>query len=451
MSLLASFVLFGWVPLTIILFFTLKPHQSVLVSIIGGWLFLPMCTYELPGLPDFTKSTAIALGLILGGRISGKRQASSFRWSAYDIPIILWTLCPLATSLANQLGLSDGLSGIWDNITIWGIPYLAGRIYFDDLEKLRSICHSLVLGGLLYLPLCLFEIRMSPQLSNMIYDFFPHSFVQHIRYGGFRPIVFMQHGLMVSLWMAVSTTTLFWLWQNEKINQVNIIRKPLSFLVMAITTILCKSANGWITLVVGCGSYYMYKWTRSVFYFRLLLLLIPFYIALRIHGILESGSIESFVASFLDEERSGSLGLRLLQEDLFVKKTLESLLFGWGGYARGWPIDPTGRLAIQMIDALWLIIFNTNGLFGITNWLATLLIGPWLIFRYLNKNILNINFDSCYLILLSLIVILFIVDSLVNSMINPVYIMISGSLSGYALRNVSPRRINNFKTAKGIC
>ena len=60
-----------------------------------------------------------------------------------------------------------------------------------------------VLGGLIYVPLCLFEVRMSPQLHNMVYGFAQHSFGQTVRGGGWRPMVFMQHGLAVGLFMSV--------------------------------------------------------------------------------------------------------------------------------------------------------------------------------------------------------------------------------------------------------
>ncbi|MBV5327317.1 MAG: hypothetical protein JZU65_06720, partial [Chlorobium sp.] len=84
----------------------------------------------------------------------------------------------------------------------WGVPFLAGRIYFKDESTIKDLHRGIIIGGLIYMVLCLYEIRMSPQLNNMLYGFFPHSWVQHLRYGGFRPIVFMQHGLMVALWMA---------------------------------------------------------------------------------------------------------------------------------------------------------------------------------------------------------------------------------------------------------
>ena len=44
----------------------------------------------------------------------------------------------------------------------------------------------------------LVEVRLSPQINTWIYGFFQHDFIQMMRYGGFRPIVFLPHGLWVA-------------------------------------------------------------------------------------------------------------------------------------------------------------------------------------------------------------------------------------------------------------
>ena len=425
-------MLFGRVPFTIFLFFRLPPHRAVLVSVIGGWLFLPMTGYDFSGLPSYSKSTAIALGLFLGGRISGQRRRASFQWKVYDTPLLLWCLCPIASSLSNQLGVYDGLSGIVNNTITWGIPYLAGRIYFNSLDKLHDFCLAIMIGGLLYLPLCLYEIRMSPQLSNIFYGFFPHSFMQHIRYGGYRPIVFMQHGLMVALWMAVTTTVAFWFWRSKEIRHIKAI--PFSFAIVAliVTTILCKSAGAWTSLALGCGGYFFFRFFKSGQPIRLLLLLIPCYMLLRITGGVSGGTVEDMANRIFDADRTSSLAIRLVQEDLFIEKTLERPLLGGGIIGRVWPRDPeTGETTVGMIDSLWLVIFSTRGIIGIFFMATMMLIGPWLVLRPHKKEPFNNTFSRMGPILLSLIVILFLIDCLVNGMLNPIYILVSGALLGW--------------------
>ena len=441
MNLFAVLVLSGWVPLTILFFLIGPPHRAALLSVLGGVLFLPMGGFNFPGVPPVNKYTVIGIGLFLGGVLSGHRFNATVRWGWYDFPLLLWCICPLLTSLANGLGWYDGIAGVWGNFVLWGLPYMAGRIYFDSADKLFDLCRAILVGGLLYVPLILFELRMSPQLSNIFYGFFPHSFDQHYRYGGYRPIVFMQHALMVALWMAVTSTTAFWLWRSKLVAHIKGIPISFIFLVLAILTVLCKSANGWFILVLGCGGYFAYQLVPRLRPFRLLLIFIPVYCLLRITGMLEATTVESFASQLLDAERVDSLVIRLVQEDLFVAKTLEQPLLGWGGYERGWPIDPqTGRKAVQMIDALWLIAFNTRGALGLAALLATMMVGPWMVLRGPSVRIGFLESTSLVTVLLSLVVLMFMVDTLFNGMINTMFILASGALCTYGSTVASEKR-----------
>ena len=429
MAILVPIMLFGWFPFTIFLFLSCKPHYAVLISVIGGWLLLPQAGYNLPGLPEYNKSMTIALGLIIGGRISMDRRTSSFRWKIYDLPMIIWCLCPIATSVTNQLGLYDGLSSSMVTILTCGIPYIAGRIYFNNPKTLNDISLAIIFGGLLYVPLCLFEIRMSPQLSNIFYGFFPHSFLQHFRYGGYRPIVFMQHGLAVSLWMAVSSVLAFWLWRSGDIKYLKSVPMSIIFAALALTCVHCKSANGWTVLFIGCGIYFLSSGFNSSKPVLLLLFVVPIYIGFRLKGIVTAHELETFFANFFDAERVASLGIRLYQEDLFTLKALERPVFGWGGYGRAWPIDPyTGEKMVQMIDALWLGIFSSKGFLGLISFVCSMLFGPWLALRYGLDKKNDYSFSAQSVVVLSLVVVFFMIDSLVNGMFNPVYVLISGAL-----------------------
>ena len=72
-------------------------------------------------------------------------------------------------ALYNGLGLYDGLSGMLGQILLWGLPYLVGRLYFSNLEGLRVFTVAMVIGGLLYVLPCHWEMRMSPHLLRPIY------------------------------------------------------------------------------------------------------------------------------------------------------------------------------------------------------------------------------------------------------------------------------------------
>ena len=161
-------------------------------------------------------------------------------------------------------------------------------------------------------------------------------------------------------------------------------------------------------------------------------MIIPGYIFFRVTNLIPVENIINLFAEIFDAERVGSLAVRLKQEVLFCHKTLERPFLGWGGYGRGWPVHPdTGMRIASRVDALWLIVYNTYGLLGITSLVSSMLIGPWSVLRSRTENIKIADSFALFPALLSLIVILFLIDCLANAMTNPVYIMISGALVSY--------------------
>src|SRR5439155_21163091 len=97
------------------------------------------------------------------------------------------------------------------------------------------------IGGLVYVPLCWFEVRMSPQLHVWVYGVRHHAFVQQMRDGGYRPMVFMQHGLMVAMWMAMTSLIGCWLWKAKTIRQIGDVPMYVLVPAMLLTVYLCKS------------------------------------------------------------------------------------------------------------------------------------------------------------------------------------------------------------------
>jgi O-antigen ligase len=100
-------------------------------------------------------------------------------------------------------------------------------------------------------------------------------------------------------------------------------------------------------------------------------------------------------------------------------------LLGWGGWGRGLPEEAyTGETR----DSLWLITFNKNGFVGLFSLYIGMLVGPWLVLRASRKKSKSTLLSTQIPILLGLVLIFFMIDSLFNGMINPIYILNSGGL-----------------------
>jgi hypothetical protein len=432
-------VMFGWILVSIVAFGKKEPRDAIIIVVVGGVLFLPMYAFKLPGIPEYTKVTAIAYCLLIGEFSCGQRRQHPVTRSSLDLPMVVWCfISPIATSLSNGLGLYNGVSNAIMNFLTWGVFYWMGRRYFSDATSMRKLTLAIVVGGLMYFPLMAFEVRMSPQLSRMVYGFFPHSFLQHMRYGSFRPIVFMQHGLMVALWSAVSAISAYWLWRSRTV--VTLMSFPMSLLtmVMIVGTILCKSVGALILMAVGLASFSFFKKSGSTRLFKVMLLLSLFYISFRISNILPISTIESTLEKYFDAERVQSALMRMTEEDLFGARAMLRPILGWGGYQRGWPIDPdTGQKLIGMVDALWIMLFSSFGLLGLISAFLSLGIGPWKVLREYARRKTSPGIDGDPIpidgIILSLVVTLYILDSLLNAMHNPVYILCAGALVSYSL------------------
>jgi len=238
----------------------------------------------------------------------------------------------------------------------------------------------------------------------------------------------MQHGLMVALWMAVSATVAFWFWRNREIRYLKKIPMFIIVAALVITSILCKSANGWSFLVIGCSAYFIFRHFKRSTPFIILLLIVPFYIGLRSTSFVSADAIKEVAGVFFDENRVNSLGFRLLQEDVISRESLKRPLLGWGGWGRGIP-DYKYNLekGITTRDSLWLITFNNKGIVGLLSVYSSILLGPLLILNGKIRKNFSEKLDAIH-VLLSLVVISFAIDTLFNGMISPLYVMISGAI-----------------------
>ena len=432
---------FGWIFVTIYLFSNKAPALALIYSVMGAFLFLPMSTIDMPIplLPDINKTTAVAYGILLGQALSGANRDYDFKFRVYDLPMLAYcTIIPIMSSLSNGLGLIDGVSRSINLYFSWGIFYWSGRRYFNNIEMIYLLVKSILVGAIICIPMVFYEVRMSPQLHSSVYGFFQHSFAQTVRWGGYRPFLFMQHGLMVALWMSVATIVSFWSWRSGIIDKIFGIPIAFIFFFLALSTFLCKSSGALVFMVLGIGLYYAYNKKRNTKLLIIIVLIIPAYFIFRLSNFITIAQIERITSRIFSSERVASLVIRLWQENMFGSKALLRPLFGWGWMDRAWPMDDyTGELLIPMVDPLWIITLGTSGLIGLFASYIALGIGPLRVFRIsgksANTNEIELKEYKIVPIVLSLVVTVFLLDSLQNAMVAPIYIVCAGALTTYYL------------------
>jgi hypothetical protein len=371
-----KFVFISWLIVGFALFFVLPPRRALLVGFVFGYLFLPYASIDIWAL--HTRDGILCFPLLLGSVLFGWKAWERARFCFVDVAMAAWCLCPLLSSLTNGLGLYNSLSHANFQLQEWGIPYVLGRIFFFRLEHLRQLAIAIFIGGLVYVPLCWWEIRMSPQLHFLVYGFYPHAFAQAFRYGGFRPTVFLGHGLGVAMWLAFSGVTGFWLWSSRSLRTLGRIPTGPLLAVLVSTLVLCKSVGPMVVFAISSLFKVVSKTIRSSALVWLLVSLPAIYVVLRLEGKLPTETVNSISSQVLDQERTGSLTFRLENEELMVQKALERPWLGWGGWGRWRVHDRFGRdLAVS--DALWAIELGQFGFFGLVS-LALVYCVPVLMF-----------------------------------------------------------------------
>ncbi len=299
------------------LFALLPARKAVIYNFIIAWLFLPMSDLPLHGFTDYNKMSAACFGVIVGAFVFDLDTILAFRPSVWDIPMLVWCICPFISSYYNDLGPYDGLSGIAYQMTDWGLPYFIGRIYFNDLKGLRELAHGIILGGLLYVPLVWYEIRMSPQLHRMVYGYTQYEFAQSKRYGGFRPMVFMQHGLAVSMWMTVTAMTAFWLWWSKGIDKVMGIKIGWVALILIVTAGATHSVGAIALMSMAVIVLWLTRITKWSIWIILLTLGPATWIFVRTTSLWTGEDLVAFIQQY-DPRSADSLKIRLRSERVFV-------------------------------------------------------------------------------------------------------------------------------------
>jgi hypothetical protein len=432
---LVPLILFGWIPIVLIMFVMMSPRRATIWAYIIAWMFLPVAGYTFSGLPDYDKVSATGLAVLIGMAFFDSKKLFSFRPRLVDLPMILWCLSPLVSSITNGLGVYDGISEVNKQLVVWVIPYVIGRIYLTDLAALRELSVGIFIGGMIYVPLCLYEIKMSPQLHYMIYGFMQHSFFQTMRYGGFRPMVFMQHGLMVGMWMITASLIGVWFWLSGALKRVW--GFPVLWLLFPLigTTVMCKSTGATALLCIGVGVLFMIYWTRLSISAWALFAIPLVYMAVQTTYHWDGEPLVGLFREFVDADRAHSLQQRLDKEKLFVAHARERIVFGWGGWGRMNPPNPNSdpnyasRYSLMGVDAMWCHAIGSKGVFGLTVY-ALALFAPCyrLTVKCPPRYWLTASFAPVGV--LAVVLGLFMIDNLLNAMINPIYLLAAGGIAG---------------------
>lgn len=368
-------MLLAW-PVVMLWMYRRWPADRALIwSILGAYLILPPAiALNLPMVPDMGKNSIPAVMATLLVLAVRKERFSILPdgWLGRGL-IVLFVLSPFATVLTNTeplpKGLYDTIQGmkIYDSVAvvvnqmIEALPFFLARRYLATPQALRALMVALMVGGLAYTIPMLIEIRLSPQLNIWIYGYFQHDFFQTIRFGGYRPVVFLPHGLWVALFAVMAATSALVLTQIGPAQ----VRHKLLFatLWLYVVLVLSKSAGAVVYAALLVVMVLALPRRAQVLVAALLAAMVITYPLLRgAHLVPLDGLVA--MADRVSEERALSLQFRIDNEEALLDRANLKPLFGWGGYGRSLLYDPVTGKGLSIADGLWIIVLGNYGWLG---------------------------------------------------------------------------------------
>ena len=429
-SSVSSLALLSILPLGLMFDMLLPRHRAILCTLLFGFLFLPEATeIEFGGLLKWNKYSATSLTILLGVMMRDRQALSRLRPSWADLALLLFILSHFPTSITNGLGAYDGLVQAVNRAILFGGAYLVGRMHFAGAAQVKDLFWAILIGGMIYLPLCLFEIRFSPMLHSWVYGYQQHLFAQTVRGSTYRPMVFMNHGLMVAMWMFCSTLLLLCR------KQLGFARMPFGLPAGLITFaflvvfLAMRSTGAAILLFTAFVIWQMCSRGRKAWPLLALALVPLFWTSGRVGGVLNSHTFTEAAATVLPEQRARSFAFRLEAEDLLIRHTESHQQFGWGLWGRNQVIESgDGRARRVTIDGLWLSVYSVNGLLGLAGLLLVQLAPILLGLRAAPPRLWATRPEAARIGFLALLLAAYSVDNLMNAMVSPHTMLISGCL-----------------------
>ncbi|MGG7566226.1 hypothetical protein ACQ5SO_08710 [Rhodovulum sp. DZ06] len=472
-STVAYLVLFSW-PLVMHRMFKRMPvHEAIAWGLLAGLLLLPeRVGYALPALPNINKDVLPTLTALLyalfgvrmmvrrrrdapgagpigaPGAPAGARRGAKAKTAealpgwlpASPVVIVLLAMSvsgPMLSGLQNTdpvvagdqairgMTMYDNLSGV-QRALLAVLPLLLARRYLFAPAHHAALVKVVVIAMLGYALLMAFEVRFSPQLHNIFYGFFQHDFAQTVRYGGFRPVVFLPNGLVTAMMAGVGfiAAIAWWKAMRRKQRREGLeAHAGLVAMAMTVTLLITKSIGAVVSgAFLGAIAFMAGRRTQLTIAALCALLAIG-YPALRGGGLVPTQKILSAAAAVGKE---GSMRVRFQSEDRLINKAMQRPLFGWGGLGRNryfnteaWNVD-TG-----VTDGYWTIVITSGGWYEYIARFGLLCLPVLMIWRRRKDE--DMGWETAAI---SLMLAMNLLDLLPNAGLTPVTFLLAGALLG---------------------
>lgn len=362
----------AWVVLIAVLFRAIGPRRAAAVGVLGGMIALPQVGIHVDpnSMVHLDKRLVGGIALLVGVLVADRRAFGRFQPNWLDLPMGLYLADALAgLGFGSFKATCDAVNLLLERGIGWGVPYWVGRVYFADADGPGRVGRAIAWAGVLYIPICLYEGFAGPTryLAGLLYGIDAH-YTTAERLGGWRPEGFMESGLELACWMALTAVTATWMavgnfWRPRPI---------LGWIVasaLILTTIACRGVYGYLVLLTGLLAIGLTLGLRSRIPLVALVTLGLAYMGLRLTGVWNGDALVDLAARVVG--RPGTVAIRLGAEDLLLGRVLGQVpLFGFGFYI--WHEEGLSYWP----DGWWLHQLWMAGLVGLVLHVAALCVVP---------------------------------------------------------------------------
>lgn len=429
-------------PLVAVAFYgRLRADQALIWTVLLGYLFLPEppTAFDLPLMPPLNKHNVPALAAFCIALWRYGHHGPLLPQSLVGKALILtFILSPIMTVLNNaepvffgQVGLpgltaKDAIALMLQQFLLI-VPFLLARQFLASGGAQRELLMALMIGGLVYSLLMLIEIRLSPQLNLWVYGYYQHVFGQSIRFGGYRPVVFLYHGLWVAFYCMTAAVAAYALWRLDASGARW--KFIAAALYLTVILVLAKSLGALIFVALLVPLVVILGPINQIKVAVLIGLLAVGYPVLKGADLVPEDRMLSQAAG-IDPDRAASLEFRFDNEQTLLDRAYIKPVFGWGSWGRNHILDPVSGNILTVTDGRWIIVIGVYGWVGFLAEFGLLVLPLVLIWR--EASLAREVPVSPLVAPLSLILAINILDMIPNATLTPLTWLIAGALTGYA-------------------
>lgn len=445
---IANLAIYGWPLVALVLIKTMDRTSGLIWSMLAGFLLLPRgIGLDLPLLPEINKGLVASLpvGIYLALDMGLKSRETPLYGQGVTLPgllpkngvgrtcILMLLGGSVITVLLNGdrliygfrslpgLAVYDALSFLM-NTMVSLLPFFLARKYLAHPDAHRRLLWIFMIAAVIYSIPTLYEVRMSPQLNKMVYGFFPHDWRQHLRAGGYRPVVFLNHGLVLGLFIACSLLATLAYMRTAQTGSKKTLYIGIA-LWLAITLVLAKTLGPLMITIVLAPFLLLMRVPTQLLMASIVAGFVLTYPIMRGADIVPVDRFITFVEG-IDVGRAGSAKFRFDNEDILLEKANERPLFGWGGWGRARVYDEEGT-DISVTDGYWVIIIGEGGWLGYLGQFGLLTSGILLLALRRRKYEVGAATSGLCIVLSANLI-----DLLPNAAMTPLTLIMAGALMG---------------------